>query len=366
MNKPKIVFILTSISQPRCIKRVKSFINSGFEVKIYGFDRGAYNENANIDGHEIVVLGKQKNGTDYFSKLKQSYSTLNEIVKIEGKKNVIFYCFGYMTAMFVMLKKLQYIYEISDILYEKREFKYIKKIIKKIDKSIVRKSKLTVMTSKGFVYHLFGDEKPNNVIIQPNRIDSSFKNQERPQIKKFDINNLIFSFVGAIRFDTIFNFAETIGKYHVNHQFHFYGESNFSNKAIELSKTYPNIFYHGSYKNPDDLIDIYNNIDIVVSCYDVKSIGVKILDPNKLYESMYFYKPIVVSENSFLSEQVDKYGCGFSINPYSKDDISSFIDSLDGNIIQEKINNLKVIPIEEIVDDNGNAIVAYINNIILE
>ena len=55
MNKPKIVFILTSISQPRCIKRVKSFINSGFEVKIYGFDRGAYNENANIDGHEIVV-----------------------------------------------------------------------------------------------------------------------------------------------------------------------------------------------------------------------------------------------------------------------------------------------------------------------
>ena len=107
MNKPKIVFILTSISQPRCIKSVKSFINSGFEVKIYGFDRGAYNENANIDGHEIVVLGKQKNGTDYFSKLKQSYSTLNEIVKIEGKKNVIFYCFGYMTAMFAMLKKLQ-------------------------------------------------------------------------------------------------------------------------------------------------------------------------------------------------------------------------------------------------------------------
>ena len=68
-KKIKILFLLTSISQPRCIKRVKSFIKAGFDVKIYGFDRGSYNENANIEGHEIVVLGKQKNGTGYFSKL---------------------------------------------------------------------------------------------------------------------------------------------------------------------------------------------------------------------------------------------------------------------------------------------------------
>lgn len=358
----KIVFILTSISQPRCIKRIKSFINAGFDVKIYGFDRGAYNENAIIEGHEIVVLGEQKNGADYFSKLKQSYKTLNQIIRTEGKENTIFYCFGYMTALFVMLKKLPYIYEISDILYEKEKFRYIKGIIKKIDKDIVRKSVLTVMTSKGFMHHLFGVEQPNNVIIQPNRISSSFRYQNRPPIKGFDISHLNFAFVGAIRFETIFNVAITIARHHQNHQFHFYGESNLSQRAIALTQKYPNIFYHGSYKNPDDLTEIYNNIDIVVSCYDVKSIGVKVAEPNKFYESMFFYKPIIVSENSFLSEQVERFGTGFSINPYVEADISDFITSLNEEMITTKTNNIKAIALEEMLDDDGEKIIEYLSN----
>jgi len=359
-KKIKILFLLTSISQPRCIKRVKSFIKAGFDVKIYGFDRGSYNENANIEGHEIVVLGKQKNGTGYFSKLIQSYKTLNYIIRVEGTNNTLFYCFGYMMALFVMLKKLPYIYEISDILYEKKKFKYIKWFIRKVDRTLVKSSVLTVMTSKGFKDHLFGAKQLNNVIIQPNRIDSSFTNKSRPSIKEFDINHLSFAFVGAIRFNTIFNVAETIGKYHTNHQFHFFGESNLSRKAIELTKQYSNIVYHGSFKNPDDLIDIYNKIDIVVSCYDVSSIGVKISDPNKLYESMYFLKPIIVSENSFLSKQVERYGTGFSINPYDENKINNFISSLNEKIINEKVENIKNVAIEEIIDDDGEKIISFI------
>src|SRR5690554_4495531 len=122
-KKIKIIFLLTSISQPRCIKRIKSFINGGYDVKIYGFDRGAYNENAKIENHEITVLDYQKNGVDYFSKLIQSYRTLKHIIRIEGTDNTLFYCFGYMMALFVMLRRLPYIYEISDILYEKKRFR---------------------------------------------------------------------------------------------------------------------------------------------------------------------------------------------------------------------------------------------------
>ena len=103
-----------------------------------------------------------------------------------------------------------------------------------------------------------------------------------------------------------------------------------------------------------------NKIDIVVSCYDVSSIGVKILDPNKLYESMYFLKPIIVSENSFLSKQVERYGTGFSINPYDENKINNFISNLNEQLINAKVENIKNVAIEEIIDDDGEKIISYI------
>ena len=59
-RKRKIVFIIGSISQPRVIKRINSFINSGYEVEIYGFEVVKYNINAEIKGAKINIVGKQR------------------------------------------------------------------------------------------------------------------------------------------------------------------------------------------------------------------------------------------------------------------------------------------------------------------
>ena len=39
------VFIVPQLSQPRCIKRIKSIYEAGIPIKVYGFDRGIYSEN---------------------------------------------------------------------------------------------------------------------------------------------------------------------------------------------------------------------------------------------------------------------------------------------------------------------------------
>ncbi len=359
----KIVFILGSISQPRLIKRIKSFISHGYDVEIYGFDRGAYNVNAQIDGKTIHILGHQQDGKDYMGKLFQIIKEVRKVLKKHNGEDALFYGTGFINTLSLKLNGCKnYIYEISDILYGYKRFNSIRWLLKYIDIFLIRHSVLTVLTSAGFAKFFFGKNTPKNIIIQPNKLDFSFFDKKRPDnIVPRSIDSLNFSYVGAFRYpNTVFRFARLIGEKYPNHQFHFYGDSIFRNEVIEIANSFDNVKYHGPFKNPDDLVNIYSNIDIVVACYDTQSINERIAEPNKLYEALYFRKPIIVSENTFLAERVKELGCGFVINATNDHSIISFVNSITMNDLKKIYKNIDKIQLEDIIDDNSTKIISYL------
>lgn len=91
----KVVFLLESISQPRCIKRINSFISNGINVKVYGIDRGKYNLNAKINGVEFIVFDKQKDQGGYFSKILKNLISVKKILNENKEHGTIFYSFGF-------------------------------------------------------------------------------------------------------------------------------------------------------------------------------------------------------------------------------------------------------------------------------
>src|SRR5690606_37992120 len=123
---------------------------------------------------------------------------------------------------------------------------------------------------------------PANIIIQPNKMDSSFLSL--PKIHSsiaLNSSTIIFSFVGGFRSpNTIFRFAQVIGEKYPNHLFHFFGDSSLTKDVIKLSELYDNVKYFGAFKNPEDLNNIYSKIDVVVSCYDIAEFNERILEPN--------------------------------------------------------------------------------------
>jgi glycosyltransferase involved in cell wall biosynthesis len=176
---------------------------------------------------------------------------------------------------------------------------------------------------------------------------------------------LVFSYVGAFRYpNTIFRFAKIVGDKYTQHQFHFYGDSILTPEVIKLSNAYKNIKYFGPFKNPDDLSSIYENIDIVVASYDIQSLNERIAEPNKLYESLYFQKPIVVSKNTFLAERVNDFGCGFAIDASKDEAIISFIESLNTEKLKEINSNISKISFDEIIDDNSAKIISYLEELL--
>ena len=349
----KIIFIVGSLSQPRCIKRILSFVNAGFDCEVYGYDRKKYNCNALPSEIKVTVLGEMVDGTNYFNKLKTYQKDIRRIIRLNKNDSTLFYSFELMASFFLYLRGKRFIYEISDIPYAYPRFSKVLFLLKAIDKRIIKKSIATVMTSKGF--YDFYDLKCNKIIIQPNKVSSLLSDLVRQPMCLQSTSKLVFSFVGAIRYDTVFRFAEVIGRFFPQHEFHFYGQA--TGKSLErcsyLTNHYINVKYFGAFKNPEDLSKLYNNINVIVACYTPSSLNERLAEPNKLYEAMFFCKPIVVSDGIFLSSQVQHYGCGFCIDATNEQSIVSFINNLNADDINRISEKEAQINTDELIDNPG-------------
>lgn len=342
----KIVFIVQQLSQPRCIKRIEHFRNMGYTCKVYGFNNGLYEDNLKNLDFKIEEEWRINKGLSKLKKIILYRKYIKEVTKqIDG--NDILYTFGFEIGSIVsFMWKHKYIYEEADVSASRIKNKLLRESLLKIDRRIIKKSILTIFTSEGFPNYIFDSNNPydHKTIFIHNKLHESFYFSLRPKSTKFDVSSIKFGFVGLIRYpNTIVRFAEVIAKHFPSHEFHFFGEAE--NNVLDNFdwSSYSNIKFHGKFKNPEDLASIYSKIDINVVCYDPSSINVRIAEPNKLYESIYFNTPIVVSQDTFLCNRVKNLEVGFCINALSDSSIITFVNSIEEEklkSIQEKCSSI--------------------------
>lgn len=338
--KPKVIFIVNAIQSQRCIKRINEFLANGYSVKVYGFKRDTV-FHTKPEKFNIEILEEFPNSRNYLSRLILFFRKIKRLQKEYKKQDVIYYYFGLDIAMVgSFLSNKPYIFEESDLSHTYIKSNLIKLILEGIDRYIIRKSYRTVLTSEGFYWYHFGHSntlKMEHVYIIPNRLNNNIINFKFDGNKTQNINNLKLAFVGGARFKSVLNFVDVFAQNFPNHEFHFYGNpTSDANRYYELGRRYPNIFFHGPFKNPDDLPTIYENIDLVLSTYDVFYENVRFAEPNKLYEAIYFEVPIIVSKGTYIADKVERLNVGFTIDPLNDKEIVSFIESLTIQILNEK------------------------------
>ena len=170
------------------------------------------------------------------------------------------------------------------------------------------------------------------------------------QVHAVNDEHLKFGFVGLIRFrNTIIRFANVIGRNFPQHEFHFYGDPEREDYITDELKSFPNVFFHGPFKNPVDLESIYSKVDINVLCYDDSDLGVRLAEPNKYYESTFFCVPMVVSNNTYTSQRVIHDGTGFVINAQSDQSIIEFVKCIENEMVVKAQKNCLVIPSEDLI-----------------
>ena len=353
MSFSKVVFVLNATSLTRCQKRVQEFIDNGYEVQVYGFERGGETY-AKPTNYEIETIGYHTVSMGYFQRFKVIVSALRKLhKKYKHQKDVVFYYFFFDVAFAASLVSSRpYIYEESDIPYASMGNGLLRNFLRKKDRSIIRKSLMTVMTSEGFVnYHGLENER-ENIQLVPNRVNPALLQLPYTH-KKLDMNHLSIGFVGGFRYQSVINFAEMVGKEFPSIDFHVFGNIMENKEAIEnVDKECENVHLHGIFRNPQDMPSVYGQLDLVLATYDATSINAQYAEPNKMYESIFFRVPIIVSKGTFLSEKVNRLGIGYAINGLDKDEIRTFLSGLTAESIEAKVKNLMAIPQTEAVNEN--------------
>jgi len=352
MNHKKIVFVLNAINITRCQKRVQEFIDAGYKVDVYGFERGGETYATPV-GFSITPIGCHEVSMSYYKRLAIIVKSLRQLHRKYKDKDVVFYYFFFDVSFAASLvSKRHYIYEESDIPYANMNPVFVRKILAWCDKRIIKRALLTIMTSEGFItYHRLQNQR-ENIIVIPNRVNPALLQLPYTH-KKFDDGNLSIGFVGGFRYQSILYFVKEVVCKFKYVTFHVYGNiMSYVAELQDLVKNNPNLVLHGIFENPTDLPFVYESLDLVLATYDADSINAQYAEPNKMYESIFFRVPIIVSKGTFLSEKVERLGIGYSVNALDNEEIDRLVRSISKESIMEKIQNLSKIPQEEAVNAN--------------
>ncbi len=355
--KKKIYFVLGSTDGQRCFKRIGEYKRAGYEVKVFGFERGL---NVPIAGKEdCEIIASFSNDLPYIKRIRIIYSSLKRLYdSYKSEKEVVWYYFGELIALFSykLNSNRRFIYEESDL--STMKYAFLTKIKRKLQNHIIKRSLLTVYTSEGFLSYHFGLKSPypENTLIKPNKVNPLITSLP-PVSKTKEIGGIRFGFVGCIRFHSVYQLASYIAHKHPEHECHFFGvyDNVYQQEKYATLSKYSNIHFHGAFKNPYELPTIYAQIDVLIATYDTNRIGIRYAEPNKLYEAIYFRKPIIVSPGTFLCEKVEKLGIGYVIDASDVDDMAKKLAYIK-ETYKEKTATICQIPKETAVDDASELI----------
>ena len=331
-----IVFILTSVNDTHMMKRAFEFVENGYKVKLYGFSRSV---NINSDYNlpvEILGMMPEKH---YFYRLFFMYKALSKIRNDISSDSIMYY-FGQDIAMVAnRVFHYPYYYEECDLSFSYVGNGFIRSALHWLDRRVIRNSLRTILTSEGFCQYHFGNNRPTNITVIPNRLDPKCQEFSYVPSDSPDMSNLRIGYVGKIRFRSTFEFFKYASKKD-NVSLSFYGvEAWFSKddeQGFDALCADGKIKCFGRFKSPEDLASIYSKIDLTIATYDVDKINPKWAEPNKLYEAIYYETPIIVSSNCYLSDVVEKLGVGFSVKTSDEQSMKSFFESLTLDSIEEK------------------------------
>lgn len=351
-----IVFILSSSVNQNGIKRIDEFVERGYDVKVYGFNREVKycNKSKYV---EINILASFSNNQPYLKRLGIMRKGIKSVLEETREQDCVYYLIGPDVAMiFTLICNRNYIYEEPDLVHTYIKNRYVRNILERIDKRIIRKSILSVFRSEGFPIYHFGDNIPDNCTVITNRLNKDI--QRFPIVEKKEINmkHLRVGFVGGIRFKSIKSFAQIFCERFPESEFHFYGilDTDEEKLLFKPLEKFDNCHFHGCFKNPDDMPTIYSNIDLLLSTYDIEFENVRYAEPNKIYEAIYFETPIIVSKGTFLGDKVLRLGVGYTVDPLNEEEIISFIRGLSIANMKEKVENMRKISKEDLINRNDS------------
>lgn len=317
----KVLVFTTSIEHTTHRKVAKMLANEGIVVKLLGFTRNNFPPGV-MDNIENEVLGYVNHG-GYFKRIA---SGLRSILKIRDKAKGydVVYCFtldGLIIAYLALsFKKIKWVYQVQDIrpIFFSRTIK--RKIAFYLEKWMLNNVSILVVSSLNYYTDYFKkiyNFDKNKLLVIENKLSKDL-DLTGIQKKLFNNENVSIGYFGVMRckrsWEILFSLTS---KYYNKFNLYLRGKPVAIPDLINKINNYANIKYEGLYRSPDDLNELYSNIDLVWACYPYseKNCGNwRMARTIRYYEALAFGKPVIVQKGTPQEKDVLKFNIGIVID----------------------------------------------------
>lgn len=242
----------------------------------------------------------------------------------------------------LLLRKYRekYLFDIRDYTFEKH------KPLRRLVMRLVEGSALTAISSKGYLRWL---EPSDKILVNHNITVDRAEGYTAPELRAQ--KPLRFSFVGNVRLDTQTRALLLQLKDRPDFQQHFYGRvlPTCDIERLAQREHIGNLFLHGAF-DVTEKQRFFGDIDLLNAVYanaekeeDIP-LGDSTPIPNRLYDCLVFYRPLVASKGTYLAELIDTYGLGCTVNGFSPDApqiIRAYADSFDRETFMKNCDLLR-------------------------
>jgi len=332
---------------PRLVNMRNSIkkLNPNAHVEIFAWNRN----NVDVVEPDVISLNMDIGYGNQIRKLFNLPKVLKFIKKIvkNGEYDVL-HGVDFELAFLASLAKghAKLIYEVYDIKFFSNGI--IDLLRKQAEKYLIRnKVDGLIFASPYFIkyYDSICSKLPKNIIMNNKPLfhrdfnhDSGFMDTYESKIKE----KTVITFAGLLRYpeilmnlmDVVVTMEDTV--------LLLAGDGPAKNELESHAEKIgmKNVVFTGRYASTD-LNSIYQITDIIWAAYPNDDKNVRYAVSNKYFESQVFEKKIIVSEDTYLGENVSQNGIGLCVNPYSINDIKQVIDNIRKIHYQNQYNASK-------------------------
>ena len=323
----KILFVLQLVGHPRDSKRISMLQREGFQLEALAFERDYHK--GRLPSCKVSFIGKLQHGRYFFRLLKILRAI--PLIRKAIRRNEAVYASGQDVAFASYLAGVglgrPIVMEVGDIVGIQVRRGFWGKICRFLDRIVTSRYSSLVVISQGFLETYY--RKWLGITIPALVIENKLSGEDFPQKLSCYRKSLSdempladrpirIGYFGLLRDDWSWRVLSKLARnYPEKFEIVFAGYPVNPINISELVNDFSNMSFHGEYKSPGQLPEIYERVDMVWSCYpEIKSDdwNLKWGRPNRFYESCFFGKPCFAREGSLFAEDVKKFNLGCIID----------------------------------------------------
>lgn len=349
----KIVFLLPVVSQSRFHKRFEALEKLGIQSKILSFERDHFPGKFIKGGYESLGVIQHRH---YHKRFLPFIKALLK-VRAAAKSADVVYAFGLDMLLLGWIanrglnRRLKFVYEVGDIrsiLLGKRK---ISRCLRWLERFLLRRTQLLVVTSRAFVTEYFIKIQKQvhlRYFIMENKVDTNMVPKSPIAISRVPDGALCIGYFGIRRCKRSWEILkQVLQKGNGRVRVYVRGVSTGVKGMEKEFRQTPYVDYGGPYVVPDDLKNMYGQVDIVwivAESHRGKIGNLTWARANRFYESCYFGRPMIAQVDTEDGRVVEANGLGVCVDLENTEEVVNRILNLTEKELAQWQNNITQFP----------------------